>query len=217
MGYRPSFFGLQYDQPNAGGTLSSVTSGFTDFAGQSVRLDAGLQNVDLEDSSGGSPAITIDAGDAGAALQLIAQGLLSLQTFQAFSVLVNGVGEVDIPRDTFLEHFSMLFEALDAAFPAIVFRQNTGGPGSFLAVGGINGGAGSLLGVGAGNVQTSPDPTDFGGTVFGVVLAGSDGIGIDPLQEGGVGFFGVAPVPQQATPILLADVVSLLQAYGLCP
>ena len=30
-----------------------------------------------------------------------------------------------------------------------------------------------------------------------------------------LGFFGVGPVPKQATPVTLADVIALLQAYGL--
>jgi len=36
-------------------------------------------------------------------------------------------------------------------------------------------------------------------------------------MSGRIGFFGTAPVAQQATPSLLSEVIDLLQAYGLCP
>ena len=35
------------------------------------------------------------------------------------------------------------------------------------------------------------------------------------LNGGALSFFGVNPVPQQATPVTLGDVIALLQAYGL--
>lgn len=44
-----------------------------------------------------------------------------------------------------------------------------------------------------------------GGGFASIIRAGSDGIG----------FFGVAQAPQQPTPVTLADVIALLQAYGL--
>lgn len=55
------------------------------------------------------------------------------------------------------------------------------------------------------------DPTN------GVQVAGGTGATVVQVDESShLGFFGVAPVAKQATPILLADVVALLQAYGLC-
>lgn len=48
-----------------------------------------------------------------------------------------------------------------------------------------------------------------------MTLAASNGLEIqgNPAQK--VGFFGVGPVAQQATPTTLAQVIALLQAYGL--
>jgi hypothetical protein len=62
---------------------------------------------------------------------------------------------------------------------------------------------------------------------LGLVSAGGNGVSINDTGGGGVnvqtnaggnlGFFAVGPVAQQATPVTLADVIALLQAYGLCP
>ena len=45
----------------------------------------------------------------------------------------------------------------------------------------------------------------------------SDGaeLGYDDASK--LGFFGTAPVVQQATPTDAASIIALLQAYGLCP
>ena len=56
-------------------------------------------------------------------------------------------------------------------------------------------------------------------TVTGDILLNAGGqIDVDGelAQHGGnLGFFGVTPVSQQPTPVVLADVIALLQAYGL--
>lgn len=51
---------------------------------------------------------------------------------------------------------------------------------------------------------------DQGG--FGIHLDSNDAIKIDPAT---LAFFGVTPVAQQPAPVTLADVIALLQAYGL--
>lgn len=70
------------------------------------------------------------------------------------------------------------------------------------------------------------------GSVFGLTqnddggfLFANNGAGMTIVNDAGggfqvvgkLGFFGVTPVAQQSTPSTLPQVISLLQAYGLCP
>jgi len=50
-----------------------------------------------------------------------------------------------------------------------------------------------------------------------ITIAAGSGAGQGISMSGRIGFFGTAPVAQQATPSLLSEVIDLLQAYGLCP
>lgn len=47
------------------------------------------------------------------------------------------------------------------------------------------------------------------------ILDSMDGVNVQSDASGKLGFFHVAAVTQQATPVTLADVIALLQAYGL--
>ena len=51
--------------------------------------------------------------------------------------------------------------------------------------------------------------------VAGTTVADSHGLELQTSPTEKVGFFGATPVVQQATPVTLANVISLLQAYGL--
>lgn len=52
------------------------------------------------------------------------------------------------------------------------------------------------------------------GTVGGIKIIEAH---VNNLLQTLLGFFGATPVIQQPTPSTLADVIALLQAYGLCP
>lgn len=54
------------------------------------------------------------------------------------------------------------------------------------------------------------------GTAIFIQASGAGG-GAGTHFSGAIGFFGKVPVNRQATPVTLADVITLLQAYGLCP
>lgn len=98
--------------------------------------------------------------------------------------------------------------------------------GSLVADGGIditNNGGGDGVQIG----NSGSDSSVFGLTQNddGGFLFANNGVGMTIVNDAGggfqvigkLGFFGVTPVAQQSTPSTLPQVISLLQAYGLCP
>jgi len=81
---------------------------------------------------------------------------------------------------------------------------DTGG-GNFIAA---TAGGTMTLSTGGGNMTLD---SGFSGETMSLVTSDLS------VQNGKLGFFGVTTVVQQATPVTLADVIALLQAYGLCP
>lgn len=67
------------------------------------------------------------------------------------------------------------------------------------------------------SIQTGGPLLLVGGLRGGVEIncSSSSGVNVQTDATGKLGFFAHAPVVQQPTPVTLADVIALLQAYGL--
>lgn len=100
----------------------------------------------------------------------------------------------------------------------ILLQDFSGGTSEFTASGNLQLQAGNNVSIFAGagkNIALSPQATVSGA----FIVQWRSGISfvkvIETTSAGDLGFFGATPVAQQPTPITLADVIAVLQAYGL--
>lgn len=87
-----------------------------------------------------------------------------------------------------------------------------GAPGGTIQLGDTAGGGTAFL-------SDGPQTLDAGGDELRIQshsAGGTNGVRVQAVATGKLSFFNVTPVVKQGTPVTLANVISLLQAYGLC-
>ena len=100
----------------------------------------------------------------------------------------------------------------------IFLADTSTGPSEFTASGSLEFIAGNNVSIFAGsgkNIAASPQLTVTGALLAEYKVGLSTLKVIETTSAGDLGFFGKTPVAQQPTPITLADVIAVLQAYGL--
>lgn len=100
----------------------------------------------------------------------------------------------------------------------IVLQDFSGGTSEFTASGNLELLAGNNVSIFAGsgkNIAASPQLTVTGALLAEYKVGLSTLKVLETTSAGDLGFFGKTPVAQQPTPITLADVIAVLQAYGL--
>lgn len=100
----------------------------------------------------------------------------------------------------------------------IVLQDFSGGTSEFTASGTLELLAGNNVSIIAGpgkNIAANPQLTVTGAFLVEYRVSISTFKVIETTSAGDLGFFGKTPVAQQPTPITLADVIAVLQAYGL--
>lgn len=100
----------------------------------------------------------------------------------------------------------------------IVLQDFSGGTSEFTASGSLEFIAGNNVSIFAGsgkNIAASPQLTVTGALLAEYKVGLSTLKVLETTSAGDLGFFGKTPVAQQPTPITLADVIAVLQAYGL--